>query len=216
MTSEYESKNKTGLLVLFIILLVAGIGYLAWFTFAHKPVDEQTFCTQDAMLCPDGSYVGRVAPACEFAPCPTAPTDNNNWTTARDEASGITFQYPPELQAEYISATDWPPTFQVLDENYSCTEAGDEIQRAGRTEERQVDNRRYCVTTVTEGAAGSIYSQYAYAFERSNRLVIMNFTLRFPQCANYDDPRRTACEGEREAFDPDGIADRIAQTVVLP
>lgn len=27
-------------------------------------------CTMDAKQCPDGSYVGRVAPNCEFAPCP--------------------------------------------------------------------------------------------------------------------------------------------------
>jgi hypothetical protein len=27
-------------------------------------------CTQEAKLCPDGSYVGRTGPNCEFAPCP--------------------------------------------------------------------------------------------------------------------------------------------------
>ncbi len=31
---------------------------------------EQVACTADAMMCPDGSYVGRVAPNCDFAPCP--------------------------------------------------------------------------------------------------------------------------------------------------
>jgi len=32
-------------------------------------------CTMDARACPDGSYVGRIAPDCEFAPCPSvAPT----------------------------------------------------------------------------------------------------------------------------------------------
>ena len=29
-------------------------------------------CTQEAMICPDGSAVGRVGPNCEFAPCPEA------------------------------------------------------------------------------------------------------------------------------------------------
>jgi hypothetical protein len=28
-------------------------------------------CTMEAMLCPDGSSVGRVGPKCEFAPCPS-------------------------------------------------------------------------------------------------------------------------------------------------
>lgn len=31
---------------------------------------EATFCTMDAKICPDGSYVGRIPPTCEFAACP--------------------------------------------------------------------------------------------------------------------------------------------------
>ena len=35
-----------------------------------KPTSgKQVFCTQDAKLCPDGSYVGRTGPNCEFK-CP--------------------------------------------------------------------------------------------------------------------------------------------------
>ncbi len=35
------------------------------------PVDDgQVYCTQDAKMCPDGSYVGRTGPKCEFSPCP--------------------------------------------------------------------------------------------------------------------------------------------------
>ncbi|MBI3618097.1 MAG: hypothetical protein HY210_07785 [Candidatus Omnitrophica bacterium] len=30
----------------------------------------ETACTQEAKLCSDGSYVGRVSANCEFAPCP--------------------------------------------------------------------------------------------------------------------------------------------------
>lgn len=31
---------------------------------------EVVACTMDAKQCPDGSYVGRTGPQCEFAPCP--------------------------------------------------------------------------------------------------------------------------------------------------
>lgn len=34
------------------------------------PSEPMTMCTQDAMQCPDGSWVGRSGPACEFT-CPT-------------------------------------------------------------------------------------------------------------------------------------------------
>jgi hypothetical protein len=37
------------------------------------PLPEETICTQDAMQCPDGSYVGRTGPSCEFV-CPTVVT----------------------------------------------------------------------------------------------------------------------------------------------
>jgi len=32
--------------------------------------EEAVFCTQEARECPDGSYVGRTGPNCEFAACP--------------------------------------------------------------------------------------------------------------------------------------------------
>ncbi len=35
------------------------------------------YCTEDAKMCPDGSYVGRQGPRCEFAPCP--PSDGKNF-----------------------------------------------------------------------------------------------------------------------------------------
>jgi Immunoglobulin-like domain of bacterial spore germination len=39
---------------------------------------EGTMCTADAMLCPDGSYVGRTGPNCEFV-CPdTMPSPDTN------------------------------------------------------------------------------------------------------------------------------------------
>lgn len=38
--------------------------------------EEQVLCTADAMLCPDGTYVGRSGPNCEFAcPIPEVPED---------------------------------------------------------------------------------------------------------------------------------------------
>ncbi len=38
-----------------------------------EPKKDFVACTTDAMLCPDGSYVGRSGPNCEFA-CPTSST----------------------------------------------------------------------------------------------------------------------------------------------
>ena len=66
--------------VLLIILIAAGV-YVAWpvprihvVPVDQTPGDDWVACTMDAKMCPDGSYVGRSGPACEFAPCPAANT----------------------------------------------------------------------------------------------------------------------------------------------
>jgi hypothetical protein len=44
-----------------------------------KFITPQVACTMDAKMCPDGSYVGRTGPNCEFV-CPKTVTTNNNST----------------------------------------------------------------------------------------------------------------------------------------
>lgn len=34
-----------------------------------NPIEEPVYCTADAMQCPDGTWVGRTGPKCEFV-CP--------------------------------------------------------------------------------------------------------------------------------------------------
>ena len=41
----------------------------------QNPNSDPVVCTMDAKQCPDGSFVGRIAPSCEFAPC---PNENSN------------------------------------------------------------------------------------------------------------------------------------------
>ncbi|MFH0856865.1 MAG: hypothetical protein V1860_03125 [bacterium] len=69
MTLEHNSKHKNILLIIFGLLILAGIIYFTWHKKANAP--EQVFCTHDVKLCPDGSYVGRIPPDCEFAECLT-------------------------------------------------------------------------------------------------------------------------------------------------
>lgn len=35
-----------------------------------SPAKKEILCTMEVRLCSDGSFVGRVAPSCAFAPCP--------------------------------------------------------------------------------------------------------------------------------------------------
>ncbi len=73
---------------MFIILVLTGIAYvLASATTKHS--DGQVACTMEAKLCPDGSYVGRSGPNCEFAACPTAATSTGGGQGIAPYTSGV-------------------------------------------------------------------------------------------------------------------------------
>jgi len=57
--------QKNAFLIIAIIILVVLGGF---YLFSSR--EQQTACTLEAKICPDGSSVSRVAPNCDFAPCP--------------------------------------------------------------------------------------------------------------------------------------------------
>ncbi|MEK7638756.1 MAG: hypothetical protein AAB388_01205 [Patescibacteria group bacterium] len=145
-------------------------------------------------------------------PPPPDIEEHNDWLTYSDYIQRITFRYPEVLPTKYQRAIDWPPHAQVLSEPFACVEAGEDSVRAGRTERRLIGSREYCRTSVVEGAAGSIYTQYAYAFPHDDSTVILTFSTQVTQCGNYDGVERKTCEAERATFAIDVIIDQIAET----
>lgn len=57
--------------------------------------DDMTACTMDAMLCPDGSSVGREGPDCEFAACPAEPVPDDVQAQIDEKAENIIVNHPP-------------------------------------------------------------------------------------------------------------------------
>ncbi len=143
---------------------------------------------------------------------PISNSSTEGWET-HITPEGVSFKYPKTFPTTYLHPVDWPPQVQILDEAFSCNEAGVEIERAGKTSLHTINGTTYCVTKVTEGAAGSTYTQYAYIFQKEEQLVLLTFTFKFVQCANYDEPQMTECLDERETFDIDPIIDEVARSV---
>lgn len=195
-------------LIVFVLLIVAG--FLVWPKLSQAPVE--TLCTMDAKLCPDGSYVGRTGPNCEFASC-SGEGGQIPWKAVGDPDQGIIFQYPERLDTKYIAPTEWPPKIKVEEKNYTCIENPAALILPGETRQVTIDGRLYCAHTETGVAAGSTYRTFTYTTEKDGKLLTLTFTLRAPQCANYDDPSRTECEAEEARFDVDLLADSILQKV---
>lgn len=132
------------------------------------------------------------------------PGDKYEGWTASTTPAG-TYYYPEELGGTYYSAAEWPPKL-TTEATYSC-EVGQALGLAISEETR--DGITYCRTISAEGAAGSTYKTYEY--QAGMHKVI--FTLRFPQCLNYDEPNQSACHMDQESLDVDALALRILGSV---
>ncbi|HQI57491.1 MAG TPA: hypothetical protein PKZ06_00120 [Candidatus Pacearchaeota archaeon] len=63
--------RKKFVIIVLTVFLIASMGFIiAKEKISTNVKDELIACTMDVKMCPDGSYVGRIAPDCEFAPCP--------------------------------------------------------------------------------------------------------------------------------------------------
>jgi len=68
---------------------------------------EQVMCTMDAMECPDGSYVGRTGPNCEFVCLTTTEAaDTSNWKIYTNSEYGFEFKYPVELFDKFYGPSE--------------------------------------------------------------------------------------------------------------
>lgn len=81
---------SAGIITIISLALLASCGQ-------QQPVP--TACTEEAKLCPDGSYVGRTGPSCEFELCPETKDEDVNTTvpavtTNNDTLSSICTDTP--------------------------------------------------------------------------------------------------------------------------
>jgi hypothetical protein len=88
-------KSKILLLIGLTVLLAVAISFKGGINSILRPPvavpNEPVACTMDAKMCPDGSYVGRQGPNCEFTACPvaTATTSRNTVEAFLNKPSAV-------------------------------------------------------------------------------------------------------------------------------
>jgi len=93
-----KRKSKLGMIIalviiLFLLFISGSAGYAIFKNLQTN--NQQVACTLEAMICPDGSSVGRTGPNCEFSPCPTvAPDPTADWETYENTDYNFSFKYP--------------------------------------------------------------------------------------------------------------------------
>jgi len=142
----------------------------------------------------------------------TEPKTNES-TFSDDDFS---FVYPTDLHQEYVHLTTWPPSVTVTStDSMQCSAGGGQTTAQGETVNETINGNEYCITTQSEGAAGSIYTTYTYSTVVEHNEVTVKFTVRLPQCMNYDDPQQSACILEQEEFNPDTVVTDIVSSLTF-
>lgn len=99
-------QTSKGISTVFVVALIIILTGASYYLFSRKtatefpPPDGTSFCTQDAKLCPDGSYVGRIPPSCDFSPCPSATSSDE---TAADAVESIAVGEPYPYQGNILA-----------------------------------------------------------------------------------------------------------------
>lgn len=95
--------NKNYIIFALVVILVAGVAVGAFFRLNNNR--EPVVCTEEAKMCPDGSYVGREGPKCEFKKCPDAVVKTKGTIKGKVEVGpicpveqvGVPCPVPPEV-----------------------------------------------------------------------------------------------------------------------
>lgn len=96
-------------IVVFVAVVVIAIGSYFYFGSSKTQRPPTRACTEEAMICWDGSAVGRTGPNCEFAPCP--PKNNTpsvgteeddafkDWQIYKNSTYNFQIKFPEGWQA---------------------------------------------------------------------------------------------------------------------
>ena len=95
----HMNNKNSGVLILTGIIAALAVVLLAYVILARGP--QPVACTQDALICPDGSGVGRVPPECRFAPCPDC-TCPDGYVQEGDVCNPACFYVTPKCLAPSI------------------------------------------------------------------------------------------------------------------
>ena len=144
------------------------------------------------------------------------------------EENNIESYLPDSFKADYISfqnygsgifkVTEYPRLESWVENGQiECDETPSESSLPLRTNKKETNGQKYCISASSEGAAGSVYTQYAYTTVMGDNVYMIQFVARYPNCDNYPEAENIKCKKERENFNLDVLVDEeIKSRIGLP
>jgi hypothetical protein len=141
------------------------------------------------------------------------------------EEKNIESYLPDSFKANYISfqnynsgtfkTTEYPRLESWVENGeIECDETPIESSLPLRISKRKINGQKYCISASSEGAAGSVYTQYAYTTVIGNNVYLIQFVARYSNCGNYAETENIKCKRERESFNLDVLVDKEIKSKV--
>jgi len=139
-----------------------------------------------------------------------------------DIQNGDISNLPSSFKADYISFQNYGSgifkvteysrlEFWVENGEIECDETPPESSLPLLISKREINGQKYCIGASSEGAAESVYTQYAYTTVIGDNVYLINFVARYTNCNNYPEEEYSKCKIERESFDLDALVDQEIQ-----
>lgn len=126
-----------------------------------------------------------------------------NYISFQNYSSGI---YPIEV---YPKLESWVENGQI-----ECNETPQELSTQLRVSKREINDHKYCIGASSEGAAGSVYTQYAYTTVINDKVYMIKFVARYVNCSNYPEEKMIECSKEREQFNLDSLVNQEIEKTI--
>jgi len=136
----------------------------------NTKIDEETpiACTMDAKMCPDGTYVSRIGPKCEFAPCP------KEYNISKERVCCKVYGYGAQMAEVNV--------------HYKITEKREcRIPEGFVGGNREIVNNSYCIEQIKENRQELIEKMHEIMRERNK---IKNYYINQSEC-----PDNCSCSG---------------------
>ncbi|HQK63761.1 MAG TPA: hypothetical protein PLF16_01270 [Candidatus Staskawiczbacteria bacterium] len=116
MIGDKRVSEKFGLTLILLVMVGLGILIFLYQYFAlrgievvppitiSEPIGTDVVCAMDTMQCPDGSFVSRIPPSCEFAACLGL---TENWKDYKNEEYGFSLTFPETWNGYSVEKQTW-------------------------------------------------------------------------------------------------------------
>jgi hypothetical protein len=111
---------------------------------------------------------------------------SDDWFTIDSSAKNISTALP----AKYLSSQNWPPVVKISNFAYSCKLSSGTGDVPTVIQEKTINGKKYCITSLIDAGAGSRFGEYAYTTPNisGSGTKTISFNLRWSSCGGYGAP----------------------------